>query len=99
MIASKLKNVNKLVLEDPPWYSETKGEMKMSDTKDEFIKSQIERYETQRNFFISQKKIWRTSIDALRSISLYKSYFMETIQDAINFQSKLSDKDNQNIEK
>ena len=36
--------------------------------------------------------------DALRSISLYKSYFMETIQDAINFQSKLTDKDNQNIE-
>ncbi len=37
--------------------------------------------------------------DALRSISLYKNYFMETIQDAINFQSELSDKDNQNIEK
>jgi len=36
--------------------------------------------------------------DALRSISLYKSYFMETIQDAINYQNKLLDKDNQNIE-
>ena len=35
--------------------------------------------------------------DALRSISLYKNYFMETIQDAINFQSKLSDQDNQNV--
>ena len=34
--------------------------------------------------------------DALRSISLYKNYFMETIQDAINFQSKLSDQDDQN---
>ena len=68
LIASKLKNVNKLVLEDPPWYSETRGEMTMSEPKDEFIKSQIERYEIQRNFFISQKKIWRTSIDALRSI-------------------------------
>ena len=28
--------------------------------------------------------------DALRSISLYKNYFSETIQDAINFQSALN---------
>ena len=68
LIASQLKNVNKLVLEDPPWYSETRREITKNKPNDEFIKSQIERYEIQRNFFISQKKVWRTSIDALRSI-------------------------------
>ena len=31
--------------------------------------------------------------DALRSINLYKKYFFETIQDAINFQENLSDKE------
>ena len=37
--------------------------------------------------------------DALRSINLYKNYFSETIQDAINFQSALnSEKDNNNKE-
>ena len=65
---SKLKNVNKLVLEDPPWYSETRGDMTRNESNDEFIKSQIKRYEAIRNFFISQKKVWRTSIDALRSL-------------------------------
>ena len=32
--------------------------------------------------------------DALRSISLYQKYFSETIQDALNFQSQLDDKEN-----
>ena len=32
--------------------------------------------------------------DALRSISLYQKYFSETIQDAVNFQSQLDDKEN-----
>ncbi len=32
--------------------------------------------------------------DALRSISLYQKYFSETIQDAVNFQSQLEDKEN-----
>ena len=31
--------------------------------------------------------------DALRSINLYKNYFLETIQDAINFQKDVLDKD------
>ena len=31
--------------------------------------------------------------DALRSISLYKNYFLATIEDAINFQKNSSDKD------
>ena len=36
--------------------------------------------------------------DALRSISLYKNYFAETIQDAINFQDKAFDKNDTNVE-
>ena len=32
--------------------------------------------------------------DALRSINLYKKYFLETITDAVNYQSDISDKDN-----
>ena len=36
--------------------------------------------------------------DALRSINLYKNYFLETIQDASNFQDQIKDKD-ENIEK
>ena len=35
--------------------------------------------------------------DALRSISLYQKYFSETIQDAVNFQSQLDDKENVKI--
>ena len=35
--------------------------------------------------------------DALRSISLYKNYFFETIQDAINFQINSNDKEETNI--
>ena len=31
--------------------------------------------------------------DALRSINLYKNYFLETIEDAINFQKNTADKD------
>ena len=37
--------------------------------------------------------------DALRSINLYKNYFSETIQDAINFQKETIDKDNEKSEK
>ncbi len=41
--------------------------------------------------------------DALRSINLYKNYFLATIQDAINFQNKSieneKDKNNENIKK
>ena len=33
--------------------------------------------------------------DALRSINLYKNYFMETIKDAINFQNQTSEKENE----
>ena len=45
----------------------------------EFVKSQIKRYEVQRNFFINQKKTWRTSLDALRALrefdhESYKKY-------------------------
>ena len=36
--------------------------------------------------------------DALRSISLYKKYFMQTIEDAANFQNEISDKDENQIE-
>ena len=36
--------------------------------------------------------------DALRSISLYKKYFFETIQDAVNFQDNLSNKEITNPE-
>ena len=32
--------------------------------------------------------------DALRSINLYKKYFLETITDAVNYQSNINDKDN-----
>ena len=32
--------------------------------------------------------------DALRSINLYKKYFLETITDAVNYQSDINDKDN-----
>ena len=35
--------------------------------------------------------------DALRSINLYKNYFFETIQDAINFQKNSNDKEETNI--
>ena len=64
LIATKSQNISKLVLEDPPWYSETRGEINTYVSNDEFVKSQIKRYEIQRNFFINQKKTWRTSIDA-----------------------------------
>jgi len=30
--------------------------------------------------------------DALRSINLYKNYFVQTIEDAVNFQNEISDK-------
>jgi pimeloyl-ACP methyl ester carboxylesterase len=78
LIATKLQNINKLVLEDPPWYSEKRGEI-TNKSEDEFIKSQIKRYEIQRNFFINQKKTWRTSLDALRALrefdhESYKKY-------------------------
>ncbi len=36
--------------------------------------------------------------DALRSINLYKNYFLATVQDAINFQRASADKDDNNIE-
>ena len=79
LIATKSQNISKLVLEDPPWYSETRGEINTDVSNDEFVKSQIKRYEIQRNFFINQKKTWRTSIDALRSLrefdhESYKKY-------------------------
>jgi len=79
LIASKSQNISKLVLEDPPWYSETRGEINTDVSNDEFVKSQIKRYEIQRNFFINQKKTWRTSIDALRALrefdhESYKKY-------------------------
>ena len=79
LIATKSQNISKLVLEDPPWYSETRGEISTDVSKDEFVKSQIKRYEIQRNFFINQKKTWRTSIDALRALrefdhESYKKY-------------------------
>tara|TARA_B100000900_G_scaffold395862_1_gene394639 strand:- start:263 stop:1018 length:756 start_codon:yes stop_codon:yes gene_type:complete len=35
--------------------------------------------------------------DALRSINLYKNYFSETIQDAINFQNQLIDNEDNNL--
>jgi len=35
--------------------------------------------------------------DALRSINLYKNYFIQTIQDATSFQDKSVDKEEQNI--
>ena len=35
--------------------------------------------------------------DALRSINLYKNYFSETIQDAINFQNQSIDKEDNNL--
>ena len=55
-----------------------KGEIK-NESDDEFVKSQIKRYEVQRNFFINQKKTWRTSLDALRALrefdhESYKKY-------------------------
>ncbi len=79
LIATKSQNISKLVLEDPPWYSETRGEINTDVSNDEFVKSQIKRYEIQRNFFINQKKTWRTSIDALRALrefdhEAYKKY-------------------------
>ena len=79
LIATKSQNISKLVLEDPPWYSETRGEIDTDVSNDEFVKSQIKRYEIQRNFFINQKKTWRTSIDALRALrefdhESYKKY-------------------------
>ena len=79
LIATKSQNISKLVLEDPPWYSETRGEINTDVSSDEFVKSQIKRYEIQRNFFINQKKTWRTSIDALRALrefdhESYKKY-------------------------
>ena len=79
LIATKSQNISKLVLEDPPWYSETRGEINTDVSNDEFVKSQIKRYEIQRNFFINQKKTWRTSIDALRALrefdhESYKKY-------------------------
>ena len=36
--------------------------------------------------------------DALRSISLYKNYFLETINDAINYQNKAKDKNEDTIQ-
>jgi len=36
--------------------------------------------------------------DALRSISLYKNYFLETINDAINYQNKANDKNEDTIQ-
>ena len=79
LIATKSQNITKLVLEDPPWYSETKGEISTDVSSDEFVKRQINRYEVQRNFFINEKKTWRTSIDALRALrefdnESYKKY-------------------------
>ena len=79
LIATKSQNISKLVLEDPPWYSETRGEINTDVSNDEFVKSQIKRYEIQRNFFINQKKTWRTSLDALRALrefdhESYKKY-------------------------
>ena len=79
LIATKSQNISKLVLEDPPWYSETRGEINTDVSNNEFVKSQIKRYEIQRNFFINQKKTWRTSIDALRALrefdhESYKKY-------------------------
>ena len=79
LIATKSQSISKLVLEDPPWYSETRGEINTDVSNDEFVKSQIKRYEIQRNFFINQKKTWRTSIDALRALrefdhESYKKY-------------------------
>ena len=79
LIATKSQSISKLVLEDPPWYSETRGEINTDVSNDEFVKSQIKRYEIQRNFFINQKKTWRTSIDALRALrefdhEAYKKY-------------------------
>ena len=79
LIATKSQSISKLVLEDPPWYSETRGEINTDVPNDEFVKSQIKRYEIQRNFFINQKKTWRTSIDALRALrefdhESYKKY-------------------------
>jgi pimeloyl-ACP methyl ester carboxylesterase len=79
LIATKSQNISKLVLEDPPWYSETRGEINTDVSNDEFVKSQIKRYEIQRNFFMNQKKTWRTSIDALRALrefdhESYKKY-------------------------
>ena len=79
LIATKSHSISKLVLEDPPWYSETRGEINTDVSNDEFVKSQIKRYEIQRNFFINQKKTWRTSIDALRALrefdhESYKKY-------------------------
>ena len=79
LIATKSQNISKLVLEDPPWYSETRGGINTDVSNDEFVKSQIKRYEIQRNFFINQKKTWRTGIDALRALrefdhEAYKKY-------------------------
>ena len=79
LIATKSQSISKLVLEDPPWYSETRGEINTDVSNDDFVKSQIKRYEIQRNFFINQKKTWRTSIDALRALrefdhESYKKY-------------------------
>lgn len=68
MLSSKLDSVSKLVLEDPPWYSETRGEIINNKNNDELIKNQISKYEAQRNFFITQKKLWRTAIDAMKSL-------------------------------
>ncbi len=36
--------------------------------------------------------------DALRSINLYKKFFSETIQDAVNFQSQTINEENNNVE-
>ena len=36
--------------------------------------------------------------DALRSINLYKNYFIQTIEDAANFQNEISDKNENQIE-
>ena len=68
MLASKLDNISKLVLEDPPWYSESRGEIVNNKDKDELINNQINKYETQRNFFLTQKKLWRTGIDAMKAL-------------------------------
>ena len=37
--------------------------------------------------------------DALRSINLYKNYFLETIKDAVNFQNNSNEKEDSNVQK
>ena len=77
LLAYKYKFVTKIVLEDPPWYSENRGEILKNINKDELIDSQLKKYESMRNFFLSNKDEWRTSIDAFRSI---KEYYADAYQ-------------------